>query len=69
MGWTEHIRPPSRGVHGDIHFQALWTLDATLGPVGLEAGLRARAFSGSGELYLNLYPVAREQTFLGTCVG
>lgn len=48
MGWTEHIRPPSRGVHGDVHFQALWTPDATLGPVGLEAGLRARLFLALG---------------------
>lgn len=61
MGWTEHVQPPSRGIRGDVHFQALWTLDATLGPVCLEEGVRAKAFSVSRELYLNLYPVARQK--------
>lgn len=61
MGWTEHVQPPSRGIHGGVHLQALWALDAALGPVALEEGLRAKAFSVSGELYLNLYPVAREK--------
>ena len=61
MGWTEPVRPPSRGIHAGVHLQALWTLDAALGPVDLEGRLRAKAFSVSGELYLNLYPVAREK--------
>ena len=63
VGWTELIQPPSRGVYGDVHFRSLWTQrqNATLGPVGLEGVLRAKALSVSGELYLSLPDCKRER--------